>query len=119
MTASKRRGTTWETKIVAYLRDNGAPHAERRALGGANDRGDIAGIPGVCIEAKNAARAELAQWLDEAEAERRNDGADIGVVWHHRRGKGSPGDGYVTMTGATLVRLLWAAGYMARPEPQP
>lgn len=112
MTASKRRGTAWETRIVTYLREHGAPNAERRALGGAKDRGDIAGIPGVCIEAKAAARAELAQWLDEAETERRNDGADIGLVWHHRRGKGSPGDGYVTMTGATLVRLLAAGGYL-------
>jgi len=29
-----------------------------------------------------------------------------------RRGKASPADGYVTMTGATLVRLLTDAGYI-------
>lgn len=113
MSASKARGTRWESKIVDYLRANGVPHAERRALGGSSDRGDIAGIPGVVVEAKSTARVELAAWIDEAEAERINDRADVAVVWHHRRGKGSPGEGYVTMTGATLVALLAAAGYIA------
>lgn len=113
------KGTRWETKIVDYLRGAGVPHAERRARNGARDRGDVAGMPGVVVEAKSAARTELAAWLDEAEAERRNDSADIGVVWHHRRGKSSPADAYVTMTGATLVRLLTAAGYIAAPREEP
>lgn len=116
MSASKARGTRWESAIVDYLRANGVPHAERRALGGASDRGDIAGIPGVVVEAKNAKATALAAWIDEAETERRNDLADLAVVWHHRRGKGSPADAYVTMTGATLVLLLAAAGYITRPE---
>lgn len=116
MSATRRRGTTWESTIVDYLRTHGAPHAERRALNGAKDRGDIAGLPGVVIEAKAAARAELAAWLDEAEVERRNDRADIGLVWFKRRGKGSPGAAYVLMSGDTLIRLLSAAGYIA-PAP--
>jgi hypothetical protein len=119
MSASKRKGTSWEGAIVDYLRGTGTPHAERRALGGAKDRGDIAGIPGVVIEAKSAARLELGSWLAEAEAERVNDGAALAVVWHKRRGKTSAGDGYVTMTGATLVQLLAAAGYVARPTDGP
>lgn len=116
MTTSKAKGTRWEGAVVDYLRGRGAPHAERRALGGTKDRGDIAGLPGVVVEAKSAARLELGAWLAEAEAERANDGADLAVVWHKRRGKTSPGDGYVTMTGATLIQLLTAAGYMAPPE---
>lgn len=110
-----KKGPHWEAKIVAYLRANGVPHAERRVMGGLADRGDIAGIPSVVIEAKNAAALALASWVDEAEDERLNDGAELAVVWHHRRGKASPGDGYVTMTGATLVYLLAAAGYIAAP----
>jgi hypothetical protein len=112
MSKSRAKGTAWETQIVTYLRDNGVPHAERRALGGNNDRGDIAGIPGVVVEAKSAARLELAQWLAEVEAERANDGAVVGVVWHKRRGKSSAGEGYVTMSGATLIHLLRASGYI-------
>ena len=116
MSVSRSKGTRWESAIVDYLRANGAPHAERRASNGSKDRGDIAGVPAVVFEAKNERALALATWIDEAEAERRNDGADVAVVWHHRRGKGSPGDGYVTMTGATLLRLLAAAGYLARVE---
>jgi hypothetical protein len=100
---------------VDYLRTVGVPHAERRAGNGAADRGDIAGLPGVVIESKNAKTGTLAAWLDEAEAERINAGADLAVVWHHRRGRASPAQGYVTMSGATLVALLTAAGYIAAP----
>ncbi|GAB7039723.1 MULTISPECIES: hypothetical protein [Catenuloplanes] len=112
-----RKGTAWETAIVRFLNDNGVPHAERRAKNGMKDRGDIAGIPGVVIEAKNERAIALASYLAEAEAERINDGADLGVAWVKRRGKSSPGDGYVVMTGATLVQLLAAAGYIATPAP--
>lgn len=113
MSASKRKGTSWESAIVDYLRASGVPHAERRALNGAKDRGDIAGLPGVVVEAKSAAQVQLAAWLEEAKAERDNDGAEVGVVWFKRRGKGSPADGYVLMDGATLVDLLKAAGYIS------
>lgn len=102
---------------MAYLRGAGASQAERRTLCGAKDRGDIAGIPGLVIEAKSAARMELAAWLDEAEAERVNDGADVAAVWVKRRGKTSPAAGYVVMDGATLVRLLVAAGLMPEATP--
>lgn len=115
MSASKQKGSRWEAAIVDFLRGNGVPYAERRLAGSAKDRGDIAGVPGVVFEAKNAARTELGAWVDEAEAERIHDGADLAVVWHHRKGKASAADGYVTMTGATLVRLLTAAGYIAAP----
>lgn len=97
--------------MVAYLREHGFPHAERRLAGSAVDRGDIAGMPGVVVEVKNCARTDLAGWLDEAVLEQANDGADYGLVWHKRSGRGDAGDWYVTMTPAQAVRLLRAAGY--------
>lgn len=109
MSAARAKGTRWESAIVAFLRVAGFVQAERRALGGARDRGDVAGIPGVVIEAKSAARLDLAGWLAEAEAERVNDGAVYGVVWAKRRGKASPADGYVVMSGRAFVELLAAA----------
>jgi len=118
MTRSRAKGTAWESTIVDYLRANGVPHAERRAMAGGNDRGDIAGLPGVVIEAKSAARVELAAWLSEAEAERLNDGADLAVVWIKRRGMRTPAQAYVVITGETLVYLLVAAGYIAGSPPQ-
>ncbi len=113
MSASRKKGTAWESAIVAYLRATGAPHAERRALAGNIDRGDIAGVPGVVIEAKSGA-FHLAQWLDEAEVERDNDQARYGIVWAKRPGRTSPADGYAILSGAALVQLLTEAGYIAR-----
>lgn len=106
MSASKRKGTSAETAVVNFLRTAGFVQAERRTLNGAKDRGDIAGLPGVVIEVKNCARQELASWVHEAELERNNDGASLGVVWHKRRGKGHPGDWFVTMSGHQFADLL-------------
>jgi hypothetical protein len=110
MNRSKARGTAWESSIVTYLAQFW-PHVERRVQAGANDKGDIAGIPGVVIEAKNCQRIELAGWLKEAETERDNAGEIIGAVWAKRKGKSSAGDGYVVMSGATFAHLLQEAGY--------
>lgn len=111
MSRARAKGTAWETQIVNYLRTCGWPHAERRALNGNQDRGDIAGIVGVVIEAKNAARVELGDWLTEAHQERNRAQARIGAVWFKRRGRASPADGYVLMDGETFTRLLTEAGY--------
>jgi hypothetical protein len=106
MSAAKQKGTAAETAVVQYLRAAGFIQAERRTLNGTKDRGDIAGIPGVVIEVKNCARQELPAWVAEAEIERDNDHASLGVVWHKRRGKGNPGDWFVTMSGAQFAALL-------------
>lgn len=119
MSRSKRIGTAWESCVVEFLRANGVVHAERRTLNGAKDRGDIAGIPGLVIECKNERTTTLASYLDEAERERINDGARIGLAWFKRRGKTSPGSGYVLMNGDTLIRLLADAGYIQVPTAAP
>lgn len=106
MSLARRKGTQAESAVVQYLRERGWPSVERRALRGANDQGDIAGLPGVCIEVKAHREIDLAQFVDEAEAERRNSGADVAVAWVKRRGKGSPAEWYVCMTGEQFVQLL-------------
>jgi hypothetical protein len=106
MSRNKDKGSAAERAIVDYLRRIGFIHAERRLAGASKDRGDIAGIPGVVIEVKNQARMELAEWLEEAHLERHNDNAQIGAVWHKRRGRGSPADWYVTIDGTTFAYLL-------------
>ena len=103
---NKAKGSAWERAIVDYLRAAGWPFAERRLAGNAKDRGDIAGVVGVVIEAKNTSTARLAEWVDEAGLERANDGAWLGIVWHKRRGRASAADGYVTMSGAQFAALL-------------
>ncbi len=111
MSASKQKGTWWESHVVQYLRECGWPHAERRALSGAQDKGDLLGIPGLVIEAKNVAKHSLAEWLDEATVERDNANARHGVVWFKRRGYTSPGRAFVLMDGETFTNLLAEAGY--------
>ena len=106
MNRSKAKGTSAETAVVRFLRTIGFVQAERRTLNGILDRGDITGIPGVVIEVKNCARQELAAWVAEAERERDNDRASLGVVWHKRRGKTDPADWFVTMSGSQFASLL-------------
>lgn len=107
MSASKARGTRAESAVVAYLRSI-VPAVERRAMSGAVDKGDIAGIPGVVVEVKDHVKLDLAGWVSEMLAEMSNAGADVGVVWHKRRGKGSPADWYVTTTGDVFSVMLAA-----------
>ncbi|MFF9898476.1 hypothetical protein [Streptomyces longispororuber] len=106
MSRSKAKGTAAETAVVRFLRAVGFTQAERRTLSGVQDRGDIAGLPGVVIEVKNCARDQLPAWLAEAERERDNDHASLGVVWHKRRGTTDPGAWFVTMSGTQFVALL-------------
>ncbi len=116
MSASKQKGTRWESRIVDFLSEHGFTWADRVPLSGKSDRGDVTIGPGSpVIEAKDKARHAFAEWLDEANAEAVNTGAPFGVVWAHRRGKGSPGDGYVLMDGHSFVRLLHEAGYSWEP----
>lgn len=109
--SAKKAGTSWETEIVRALIAAGWPHAERRRLAGAYDKGDVAGVPGVVIEAKNTNRLELAAAVDEARAEADNASAALGVAWLKRKGKTAAEDGYVVMDGATFLTLLREAGY--------
>ena len=111
MSRSKKKGTAWESAIVKALKENAWPHAERRALNGAADRGDIAGIPGVVIEAKNTARADLPGWWREAVQEQANDKAEVAVVWFKRHGKTAAEDGWVAMDGRMFMKLLRLAGW--------
>lgn len=106
--SAKTAGTRTETAIVEFLRTTGFPYAERRARNGAKDQGDISGLIGGVIEAKDCNRDTLAGWVREATTERDNAGAWWGAVWHKKRGTSYPGDWYVTMTGLDLVALLRA-----------
>lgn len=108
---AKKAGTSWETEIVRTLVENDWPHAERRRLSGSFDRGDIAGVVGVCIEAKNTAKVELAAFLDEAKTEGANARAAVSAAWIKRRGRSTAADGFVLMDGDTFMRLLKEAGY--------
>ena len=87
---AKQKGRETETLFVEWLRRNGAPFAERRRLAGVDDRGDIAGVPGVCVEVKSGARLDVAGWMRELAVEMLNDEADMGAVVVRPKGRPSP-----------------------------
>jgi hypothetical protein len=103
---SKQKGTAWETSVVNWLRSNGHPYAERRTLAGSADKGDISGVPGVVLEAKNCRQITLAAWCDELEVEMGNAGVDLGAVVIKRRGTTDVGRAYAVMPMNVFVRLL-------------
>lgn len=115
--SAKAAGTRFESSIAAFLSEYVDDRIERRAKTGAKDRGDLASVraPGggrVVVECKDVARMDLPGWTREAEVERGNDDALLGLVVHKRRGTQDPGQQWVTCTVADLVALLTGA----RPE---
>lgn len=104
MSANKAKGTRAETWLVNYLTRRGFNYAERRALRGNKDCGDIAGIPGVVIEVKNASRVDLAGWLKEARVEALN--ADVPVYFVVAKANGKGEDSVGEWYAVTSVRVM-------------
>lgn len=108
---SKRKGTAAESEVIRYLQSRGRPHAERRALSGAQDRGDVAGIPGVVIEVKDTKAESWGTHLNETLTEQRNAKAAVGLLIRKRVRKTYVGDWYAVMTVDQAMDLLEQAGY--------
>ena len=106
MSASRRKGTSWETEVVRHLNSHGFPYAERRALYGSNDQGDVTGIPGVMLECKAVREVTLAEFMDQVEAQTENAHAQIGAAVIKRRMRPAK-DGYVVMTLEQFTGLLY------------
>ena len=85
----KDKGTSAESMVATYLRENGWPWAERRALNGAVDKGDITGCPGLVWEVKyTSGNLRMAEWMQETVLEQANAGADHGILVIKYRGVG-------------------------------
>ena len=110
-----KRGPLFEKQVVTYLcKVFDTTTIERRVMGGANDRGDVAGVyfrgrPFV-IEVKNRTSVTPAQWFRELADECGNADTDLGAVVFHRPkvGEKSMGDQGVFMSLRTLAILLGA-----------
>lgn len=111
MSKQRAKGTMFETLVANYLRENGFPYAERRALQGVQDKGDLTGMPGLVIECKNHKEMSFSEWLRETEQERLNADADYGVLVVKRRGVWDAGQSYAVMPLEAMARLLKQAGY--------
>ncbi len=108
---ARTKGAKTEQLLVDWLIERGWIHAERRHLAGSDDKGDITGIPGMCIEVKSAAEWRPIQWLRELEAETINAKAELGFVAARPKGRPKVDDWVILMTPATLLQLLTDAGW--------
>lgn len=94
MNPSKRKGTAAETAVTRYCIANGFPDAERRALHGNQDQGDIKlcrhGIIEVKagVAAQTASHQQIQKWWGETDQEVENAGAEWGLLVVQRRGLG-------------------------------
>lgn len=112
MSKEKQKGTAAETAVVKYLRESGQfPYAERRALHGINDKGDITGMGPVVVEVKDHKTLKLSEWLRELADEIANAEADTGAVVAKKRGTLNVADWYAVMPVHVWVSLLKEAGY--------
>jgi hypothetical protein len=90
----KQIGTRGETAVVKALRAHGFTGAERRALAGSADLGDILVAPGVIAEVKWGKSAKAASlndveiWWKQTLAEKRNSRADVAFLVIQRNGIG-------------------------------
>ena len=109
---SKQKGTAAETAVVKYLRKAGVSKAERRALQGSLDKGDISGIDDVVLEVKDHKKMDLAGWVDELEVEISNADAITGAVIHKRKGTTEVADWYATMPVYLYLWLLKHAKFI-------
>jgi len=102
---SRVKGTTWEAAVVDFLKPFW-PWVERRALNGSKDRGDVAGIPFVVIEAKAAKTMRLNDWLAELDDEIVAADAGTGAVFVKRIGRTKAEDGFIVMRPLAWVELM-------------
>jgi len=112
MSKNKAKGTAAETAVVNYLNANGYPFAERRALAGINDKGDVAGIPAVCIEIKAQRTYTIPAWLKELAVEKANAKAKTAflVVKPNGVGDKNTGQWWAILPLADMVELMRKAG---------
>jgi hypothetical protein len=111
MSKAKQKGTAAETAVVKYLKDNGFPYAERRALHGINDKGDITGCGPVVFEVKDHGTLKLSEWVSELKEEIANAEANTGTVVAKKRGTLKVEDWYAVLPFGLFVELLKEAGY--------
>lgn len=111
-TPSKRKGDAHERAIASYLQDMGWKYAERRGGAGATlDKGDVNGILGCTIEAKDEKRHDFSGYLAELATEMVNAKAETGVVIVKKRGTTNVGEHYALMPVKVWVHLMKKAGY--------
>lgn len=105
---NKAKGTRAETAVVRFLNEYDGVHAQRRALSGSNDCGDVEVTTArglhVVLEVKtgkqtaNPSRTQLEEWLRQARVESENSGLPCYLVVVRYRRKLCDADVYTDIT---------------------
>lgn len=123
MVNSRAKGVKAEQDLGRYLRSFGAPWQDARryvAAGWSNgssesaDRGDMAGVPGFCIQVKDTQRALVGKFLhdtwrdvrDQAAAIATPDGVVVPIIVEKRTGSAEPARWWLHMSATDYMALL-------------
>lgn len=114
MSKQRDKGTRFETACAEYLKFATGQNVTRRALSGANDKGDLQGLTingeECVVECKNCKAITVSDWLKQARSEAANALADYGIVIFHRKGVGLDllrmGNQAVLMDLDTFTRII-------------
>lgn len=124
--ASVDVGKETERMVAAYLRRRGLAGVERTVATGYRtngrtraDRGDLTGIPGVCVQVKSLrpatrAEAQTRRWLAETEQQRAASGASVGLLIVRRWGTTDVGRWWCFLTTWDLFGM--ADGFSGQPS---
>jgi hypothetical protein len=110
MSSPRKIGTAWESAVVSHLQYHGFVTAERRALHGSKDIGDLTGLPGFLIGCKNERTIRLSTYMDELQVQKGNlvrGGGVVPLEVVKRRGQG-PGRAYVVIELNEFLPVLRA-----------
>jgi hypothetical protein len=120
----KDKGTEAETDVVNWARKHDFYKAERLALHGTGDKGDVRMAEGVMVQVKNGytdkisngvaelkerrepTDFQIAKWLEETEGQRRRGEFKYALLTHKRFGKADPDDWRWYMDGPTLANIM-------------
>ncbi|MGN9802044.1 hypothetical protein [Micromonospora sp. L32] len=115
MNKPRQIGTKAESAVVKVLIPNGFPHAERRALRGEHDAGDLTGTPGICWSvkggdmARTASDLDIQRWLGELATQIGHAKADVGVLVVQRKavGEANAHRWWAIMPALQFTALAW------------
>lgn len=102
-----RKGYEGERAVILWLHAEGYTDTDRPRAGRSDDVGDVSGLP-LVVSVKNHAQPRPGAWIDDLDRLIANADTETGVVWYKRRGKSSPDDWIVCMSGAQFRPFLRA-----------
>ena len=101
---SKEKGTRWESAVAKFLQSKGFP-VWRMAQTGAQDEGDLGGLPSWAFECRDRAKMDLSKNVRDANSRATAKGALYGVTIMKKR-NAAVGSAYVAMDLETFAQIL-------------